>query len=161
MTLKLHHIDTPGNILREDLSGIITRPDDVRHYFAEMKQLCQKHRGVGLAANQVGVRQNFFFVALSVKLTGAPAAHICINPTWEPVEAEGSYVAKEEGCLSLPDRRFDVRRWKVVRARWTSTQGHLIERRLRMTASQVFQHEHDHLRGITLLESRIKPDATE
>ena len=157
MSLKLQYITTPGNILREDLSSINTRSDDVKGLFSEMLKLCREHRGVGLAANQVGVRQNFFFVAPSVMLTGhAKVGHMCINPRWEAVESDGARVAKGEGCLSLPGRTYDVHRWNVIRTSWDNNVGHRVERKLRGLAAQVFQHEHDHLRGVTLEQSAVK-----
>jgi peptide deformylase len=155
--LKLEYIDTPGNILREDLTKIITRPEEVKLYFSEMMKLCRTHRGVGLAANQVGLRHNFFFVAPSVNLTGkAKVGHLCVNPYWEPVDADGARIEKGEGCLSLPDRKYDVHRWNVIQAVWYNTVGHRLQRKLRGLAAHVFQHEHDHLRGVTLEQSGVR-----
>ena len=118
--------------------------------------------GIGLAANQVGLRENVFFVAARARLLNCPGGHLCINPAWTPHPKGKQYIAEAEGCLSLPKyndafrtdkRRFNVSRWDHILAEWTNTQGHVIKRPLRGVAAQVFQHEHDHLRGITLVES--------
>jgi peptide deformylase len=164
--LSLQTIETPNHILHEDLTGIATTPEAIAAQqpglYAEMMRLCRTHRGLGLAANQVGLRMNLFFVASSVKLLRCPGGHLILQPKWKPADRSSMYMAEGEGCLSLPavdepgSRRFYVNRWDAIDAEWINTSGHKVTRRLQGLAAQVFQHEHDHLRGVTLLESSLR-----
>lgn len=156
--LKIHlvNIRGRGGILYEDLTGIDTEPDALKQYHAELLQICKENNGVGVAANQLGLRENFFFLTPGAKIpttsVGKYVAHICVKPTWEP--AKGSLiVAGHEGCMSLPGRQFVVGRHHSIQAEWTSVVNHRVKKRLVGWAARVFQHEHDHLRGVTLLEA--------
>jgi peptide deformylase len=142
------------HILNEDLTGIVTEPREVSYMFKELVTLCKARNGVGVAANQLGIRANFFFAAASAKFEGKTTGHICINPTWRPHPAAEQVDIFGEGCLSLPGELYAVKRWTSILATWTNTQGHVRKDvKLTRVAAQVFQHEHDHLRGITLRES--------
>ncbi len=154
----------PGNedvkILLEDLTGITSNPKAISEYYGEMSRLCKENAGIGLAANQVGLRENFFFVAGKARLLPSPSGVLVINPSWEPHRDAKQYVAKGEGCLSLPNpngvgtRKFDVPRWTKIVASWTDSAGnHVKPRTLSGLVAQVFQHEHDHLRGVILTMS--------
>ena len=155
--LKLHLINTRHNILREDLTTLVTDIEELKPYHAELLRLCKEKHGVGIAANQVGLRMNFFFLTAGAKIPTSGSvksftAHICANPTWTPAK-DARTVAKHEGCLSLPGREFVVERYAAIDAEWTNMVGHRVQRRLANWAARVFQHEHDHLRGVTLLAS--------
>ena len=150
---------TGDEILKEDLTGIVSDPAVIKQYYGEMSVLCREYSGIGLAANQVGLRENFFFVAKQAKLLPAPAGILVINPTWTPHKKGEQYVAKAEGCLSLPKpngigrREFNVPRWSKIVASWTDSSGNRVKpRALTGLTAQVFQHESDHLRGILLTD---------
>ena len=156
--LRIHLVNTRDNILREDLTQIVSDAEQIRPYHSELFRLCQEKSGVGIAANQVGLRENFFFVTAGAKFPNKNgnanfSAHLCINPTWEP-DPKSTKVTDHEGCLSLPGRDFLVERESMIIASWTSATGHsVVGKRMKGWAARVFQHEHDHLRGITLLET--------
>ena len=154
--LKIHLISTRGNILQEDLTGIVSDPKELKEYHQDLIRLCKEKHGVGVSANQVGLKKNYLFVTAGAKFPtnagGKPTAHICVNPTWEPA-AEDVFVDSVEGCLSLPGREFVVKRHPTIMAEWVNVLGHPQKKKLKGWAARVFQHEHDHLRGVTLLES--------
>lgn len=156
-TLRLHTIATPNHILLEDLTGVQSDYGVLKPYYAELRRLCLEHNGVGISANQVGLRENFFFLMPGAKIpvasTGQSVAHICVNPTWEGSDGPDNETSGTEGCLSLPGRLFLVPRRTVIRATWTNAVGHRVTKRLVGWPARVFQHEYDHLRGITLLQS--------
>jgi peptide deformylase len=156
LTIKL--INTRDNILNEDLTGIQSDPAAIRAYRPDLMRLAREKSACGIAANQVGLRENFFFLAASARVTSAgnvnsSVAHLCVNPSWRP-GPKSVKVTDVEGCLSLPGRQFNVEREYVILASWTNEQGHKItDKKLTGLPARVFQHEHDHLRGITLLQS--------
>jgi peptide deformylase len=148
------------DILTEDLTGIVTKPDVVKHYYGELRSLCRLHNTTSLTANQVGIRENFFFVSDKVRLLPAPGCTIVINPTWEPSRGSKQYVSKGEDCPAIPNlngignRHFDVRRWSKITASWTDVCGNRVKpRNLSGIAAQLFQQAHDSLRGILLTMS--------
>jgi peptide deformylase len=56
--------------------------------------------------------------------------------------------------LSLPGRQFNVEREWSILASWTNEMGHKVtDKKLVGLPAQVFQHEHDHLRGLTILQT--------
>ena len=150
----------PGDeILKENLSVINSNPKNIKKYYGEMSRLCRAYQGYGLAANQVGIRENFFFTAPKTKLLRSHSGVLVINPEWSPHRDGKQYVAKDESCLSLPNingignRRFKVTRWsKIVAAWWDSSGNRVKPRMLSDIAAHVFQHEADHLRGILLTD---------
>lgn len=152
--LKLHFTTTRGNILREDLTEEATTFRKVAPYYTELQKLAVETHGWGLSANQVGLRMNFFYVDASVNLLRArkPSPHTCVNPCWVPHENSES-VECRESCASLPGREFLVNRESKIRAAWTDTAGNRVKRILNHIHAQIFQHECDHLKGITLEQS--------
>lgn len=143
------------NILATDLTNIVSDPKRCRIYALQMAQLCRKHGGIGLAANQVGLRENLFLIMPSAKLLPGKSPELCINPRYTPTPDAVQYKASE-GCLSLEKgKQYPVMRWNRIVATWTNVQGHEVTRTLSLLAAQVFQHEYDHLLGITLEESQV------
>ncbi len=145
-----------NNILREDLTVLKTDPAAVKELHAELFRLCKEHHGVGVAANQVGVRENFFFVNEDAKFPTKNGrtnhvAHMCINPTWKP-SPKSDLAIGTEGCMSLPGREFAVYRHGIIEAEWVNALGHPQKKTLKDWAARVFQHEHDHLRGVLLTD---------
>src|SRR3712207_3362801 len=84
----------------------------LRDLAARMFELMRQHRGVGLAAPQVGLNIRMFVM----NATGNDPAQdrVYINPLL--TEAEGSEEG-EEGCLSLPDINASIVRDKALRMR--------------------------------------------
>jgi peptide deformylase len=117
-----------------------------------MKDLMVEHKGVGLAAPQVGLSLRIFVSSPSAKREEARAF---INPvlTDEHGSEEG-----EEGCLSLPDIRIKVNRFKTLRVEALDENGKPFSESLADFAARVVQHENDHLDGILLLD-RMSPMA--
>jgi peptide deformylase len=64
----------------------------------------------------------------------------------------------EEGCLSLPDIRIKVLRFKTLRVEALDEHGKPFSANLEDFAARVVQHENDHLDGILLLD-RMSPMA--
>ena len=144
----------PEGILHRDVSQELTGTNEGRQHTPLMSGLCEMHNGLGLAATQVGLALNMFWAAAaSGILPQSSTGYMCINPRWVPAKGARQVLMHGEGCLSIPGRRFAVSRWTRIEAQWMNTQGHMIKRTLKGTAAQVFQHETDHLRGVTLNES--------
>ena len=115
---------------------------------ARMFQLMREHRGVGLAAPQVGQNIRLFVM----NPTGDPKDdRVYVNP--ELTEAAGTEEA-EEGCLSLPGLNARVVRDKSMRMRAKDLDGNDIDQVESGYIARVWQHEFDHLNG-TLITDRM------
>ena len=157
--LKLHLANTRGNLLKEDLSVLVTDPIDLARQHdelhSELLRLCREHGGVGISANQVGIKANFFFVTKGARFPIGSGkmftAHLCANPTWTP-DPKSKRAKDHEGCLSLPGRDFIAERYTIINAEWTNARGSRQKAKLKDWAARVFQHEHDHLCGRLLTD---------
>lgn len=108
--------------------------------------------GIGLAATQVGVLKRF----LVVDIGGDDEEEkfdplLLFNP--EILSVEGESVA-EEGCLSIPDVRADVKRPEKIAVKAMGINNKEIQFEAAGLLSRVLQHEIDHLNG-TLFIDRI------
>jgi peptide deformylase len=107
--------------------------------------------GIGLAATQVGILKQFLIVDLSENEDDGIEPLFLFNP--EILNAEGESVA-EEGCLSIPDLRADVRRPEKIVVKVMNLRSKDVEFEADGLLARVLQHEIDHLNG-TLFIDRI------
>jgi peptide deformylase len=100
-------------------------------------------KGVGLAANQVGV-------ATRVAVVGVENERLAlVNPVI--LSAEGS-AREEEGCLSVPDVFGEVERPERIVVEATDVSGQRYRREASGLLARAIQHEIDHLDGILFLD---------
>lgn len=102
-------------------------------------------KGIGLAANQIGVLQRVMIVTFNVNTKKKHKIVPMINP--EIVEYGKSVISYEEGCLSLPGEYGKVTRPQKVKVRWQNEKGNWCEKKLEGWDARVFLHEYDHLEG--------------
>ncbi|HEX2737097.1 MAG TPA: peptide deformylase [Acidimicrobiia bacterium] len=112
-----------------------------------MYETMYENLGVGLAAAQIGVLKRLF----TYDVGDGPTA--VINP--EIVEAEGEVVF-DEGCLSIPELRFEILRPQKITLRGVDLHGHEIVVEDDEFLARAIQHEMDHLNGVLLLD-RLDP----
>ena len=107
--------------------------------------------GIGLAATQVGVLKRFLIVDIGDTEEEEFKPLLLFNP--EILNVEGECVA-EEGCLSIPDIRADVKRPEKIVAKAMNIKSEDIEFEADGLIARVLLHEIDHLNG-TLFIDRI------
>lgn len=100
--------------------------------------------GVGLAAPQVGISKCFFLF----RETPDGFIKLAINPGYLRIGADQR--SSPEGCLTYPGRSIHVVRWQAIQAHWLDQQGKIQHTTLTGFAARIFQHEYDHLNGITI-----------
>lgn len=103
--------------------------------------------GIGLAATQVGIDQSIFIVDLSqVEDYEKSKPMIFINP--RILEFSEKKTTIEEGCLSIPEIRYEVERPESLYIKYfdTDLKENLIE--ADKLLARVIQHEQDHLNGV-------------
>jgi peptide deformylase len=100
-------------------------------------------KGVGLAAPQIGISRKITVIDTS-NGENPDDKLVLINP--EILHVEGKQVG-EEGCLSIPGFREQVRRGKRVTVRAQNIRGETFERTGEDLLARAFLHETDHLYG--------------
>src|SRR6516165_5295500 len=100
-------------------------------------------KGVGLAAPQIGFSRKIAVIDCS-NGENPDEKLVLINP--KVVKTEGKQVG-EEGCLSIPKFREQVRRAKRVTVRARNAKGEAFEHTGEDLLARAFQHETDHLYG--------------
>jgi peptide deformylase len=135
--LGIHLLGSP--VLREAGKPVAVVDDEVRRLVADLFETMEAARGVGLAANQVGV-------ARRIAVVDAEGERFAmINP--RIVEASGKDTA-EEGCLSIPEYFAEVTRPERVVLEAMDENGTPFRRELAGLPARAVQHEIDHLDGI-------------
>lgn len=110
--------------------------------------------GMGIAAPQVGISQQFFILSShpNSRYPYAPDVppFFVINP--ERITHSDTSNKDWEGCLSLPGIRALVPRFDDITVRFQTLEGDTIEKTYDGFLARVFQHEHDHLNGHVFLD---------
>ena len=110
-------------------------------------------RGIGLAANQVGISQRLCVIDLSLRETNKIPLIVLINPV--VVQKEGMIDA-EEGCLSIPGYMTSVKRAEKVLVKGLGREGKPVEIEGEGLLARALQHEIDHLDGFLFID-RMSP----
>nr|WP_156299282.1 peptide deformylase [Streptobacillus canis] len=135
-------------ILRKKSEEVTEFNDELRATLDEMVETMRLAKGIGLAANQVGIDKRFFVLEIEDEVFKV------VNP--EIVKFGEEIVEFEEGCLSIPGIYKKVLRPETIFVRYQDENGNVIERELSDIESRAFQHEFDHLDGILFID-KISP----
>lgn len=139
--LDLHLLGSP--VLRSQSEEVEEVDDEVRKFIDDLFESMDAAKGIGLAANQVGVTRR---VAV-VDTQGTRLA--MVNPVI--VSAEGRSKG-EEGCLSIPDLYADVTRPDHIILEALDRDGKKYRLEAHGLLARAIQHEIDHLDGILFVD---------
>jgi peptide deformylase len=131
-------------VLRERAVRVATFDDALRRLAEDMVETMHAAPGVGLAANQVGMRRACFVYDDRDGHAGFVA-----NPELSAFEDEETI---DEGCLSVPGPYHPTSRAFRVRLRGRDLEGKPIDIRAEGLLARIFQHETDHLNGKLYLD---------
>ena len=143
--LPIHLLGSP--VLREQSDTIDTVDDATREFVGDLFETMDAADGIGLAANQVGVKRQVAVVGID------DDRFVLINPVI--VESDGKDTA-EEGCLSIPDIYADVKRFSSIVVEALDVDGQLRRIEADGLKARAIQHEMDHLDGVLFLD-RLSP----
>ncbi len=144
--LSLRYYGDP--VLRKKAEPVTAPLSDTRKFVQAMFECLYREAGVGLAAPQVGVSQRVFVV--DVGETGTERVkRAFVNPVI--VERTGTMVG-EEGCLSIPGIRADVKRAARIVVEATDENGTPFRLEAEGLLSRAIQHETDHLDGVLFVD---------
>ena len=165
MVLTVVKYGTP--VLRQKGARIETVTPAIGKLIADMLDTMYAHKGIGLAAQQVGV---------PIQLTVIDVRGITDRPSWLEVDGQRADVAQSmplvllnpratpvgepvpgpEGCLSFPEIFVDITRPEVVDVTALNAEGEPIQFRCGGLLARAIQHEIDHLHGILFIDRMTK-----
>ena len=108
----------------------------------QMTIFMRSQHGIGLSATQIGSRKRMFVMECHGRLRW------CFNP--EILESSEVLTDFDEGCLSFPGDQCTITRPDWVRVQYKTEHGDVVEDILVGLEARCFQHELDHLDGITM-----------
>ena len=123
--------------------------DDLRRVVAEMFELMYAAKGIGLAANQVGLPYRLFILNLSADPDLKDEEIVFLNP--DILKRKGT-TEGEEGCLSFPGMYGQVKRAAKIEVEAFDLNGECFEYALDELAARAVQHESDHLDGVLFID---------
>ena len=139
--LDLHLLGSP--VLRQRSAEVTEVDAEVRKLIDDLFETMDAAKGVGLAANQVGV-------ARRVAVVGVEGERLAmVNPVITSAEGRAR---EEEGCLSVPDAYGEITRSERIVLEAIGRDGAPFRREASGLLARVIQHESDHLDGILFLD---------
>lgn len=106
------------------------------------------NRGIGLAANQIGLTKNVFVMG-SRDIPGFTPVGI-FNPRIVRYSEETELF--KEGCLSYPDLWLTIKRPKKILVEYRNSKGDQHTAEMDGLIARCFQHEYDHLKGVCFVD---------
>jgi peptide deformylase len=116
---------------------------DLHKFLDDMFESMYAHKGVGLAAPQIGISRKIAVIDVS---NGEKPEDklVLINPMIVKIDGKQE---GEEGCLSIPGFREQVKRGRSVTIRARNARGEVFEKTAEDLLARAFLHETDHLYG--------------
>lgn len=116
--------------------------EELREIGRDMWAIMEKHNGMGLAAPQVGVSKRLI-------IGQGRGWRFCLyNP--KIIKQSKQTTANQEGCLSVPGVKVDVRRPKQIKVLGMNNFWDPVTIKARGWLAACLQHEIDHLNGIVI-----------
>ena len=148
MNRKRQIVHYPDPVLRQRAKPVAKVDEFVRDLVKEMFEIMAEEDGIGLAAPQVGE-------SLRIFVTGPHAdgdhPHMAfINPVLSGFE--GELEPHDEGCLSLPGIRGEIRRPPHAVIEALDLEGKPFRIASDDFIARVWQHEFDHLEGVLIID---------
>lgn len=148
--IVMNIVKVPQKLLTKKLKLVAL--DDIKsgkhsNLIDQMRTDMIDNNGVGLAANQVG--KDLAIFVIDKKLAdenNVPDTYI--NP--EITEYSKKRDDMEEGCLSIPEYFSAITRSKKIKIKALDEKGNKFKIKARGLLARVYQHETDHLNGITI-----------
>ncbi len=124
----------------------------LKELIENMFETMYESHGVGLAAPQIGKAINLFIIDSSrfEDEKYPDVKKVFINA--EILEETGDKWDFEEGCLSIPHIRENVKRHETLRIRYQDENFETHEETYDGIVARVIQHEYDHVKGIMFVD---------
>lgn len=147
----LNIVTYPDDFLKKSTEPVENIDAEIQAIIDNMAATMYHAPGIGLAATQVGIGKSLLIYDVSPPGEDRTLT-VLINP--KIVTAEGTQLSENEGCLSVPDYRSDVKRAASVLVEAYDRNEKPVRLEAHDFLAIVLQHEIDHLNG-TLFIDRI------
>ena len=142
MALEMRTFGDP--ILKTRAAPVEDFDESLERLAEEMLVTMREQEGVGLAANQVGRLKRILVAALEED------EYVVVNPVVEATD--GATETGSEGCLSIPGIQVEVERPVAITLSGQDASGRPLRIEAEGLLARIFQHEVDHLDGVTILD---------
>lgn len=115
---------------------------EIAEFAQSMLKIMFENNGLGLAAPQIGVSKRV------IVMGNQQRSYICVNP--EITSTTGTK-RDQEGCLSFPGLWLNVERPATITVKYQDIIGRVQEHEFTGLPARVFQHELDHLNGVSFV----------
>ncbi len=139
----------PNKFLSQPTKQITDIDDEIRNLIEDLAATMYEAPGVGLAAIQVGYDKSLLVYDVSPR-DEERSLQVLINP--RVILSEGTTISEDEGCLSVPDCREDVKRAASILVEALDMEGKPLRIEAEGLLAIVLQHEIDHLNGILFID---------
>jgi len=141
-------LEYPDPRLREVAEPVLTVTPEIQTLVDDMAETMYAAPGCGLAATQLGIALRIFVVDCADEDEPSDL-RVFINP--EILEKDGQ-VVWNEGCLSFPGVREEIKRAERVKVRALDRAGTSFELEADGLLAVAIQHETDHLNGVLMID---------
>ncbi|OYW28631.1 MAG: peptide deformylase [Chthoniobacter sp. 12-60-6] len=153
----------PEPVLRAKCRLVTEVTSEIRTLAADMLETMRDANGVGLAAPQIAVDLQLAVIDVShnpdcitfMKVNGEKVdmvQHMPVVLMNPQLDLGSAKEIGEEGCLSFPRLRGDIRRSSQIKVTYTNLDGQLVTVETDGLLARAFQHEIDHLNGILFID---------
>jgi peptide deformylase len=142
-------ITAPDARLKQVSRPVEAVDDALRALMDDMLETMYAAPGIGLAAIQVGVAKNVIVIDLG-KDDGMTEPLFLVNP--EILATSEELATYNEGCLSVPEEYWEVKRPARCRVRYLDYHGKQQVLEAEGLLATCVQHEMDHLKGILFID---------
>ncbi|XZR52821.1 MAG: peptide deformylase [Enterobacteriaceae bacterium] len=144
--LLLKLIYYPNKILKNKTKSINKINFKIKNIIYNMFKIMYKNKGIGLAANQVGINKKIFIIDISENKN---KKNIFINPKILKKKGE---IYSEEGCLSIPGIFNVIKRYSYIKIIALNENNNFFILKTKNIKAICIQHEIDHLNGKLLID---------
>lgn len=123
---------------------------DALECLKKMSEAIKNIECAGIAAQQLGYDAKMFMFFYNREPI------LCVNPILKKIKPIKYNHFSIEGCLSIPNKLFKVKRTTVVRLRYQDAFGKWNDRRFKNYDAIVVQHEYDHVCGVLISDIGIE-----
>jgi peptide deformylase len=140
----------PDPVLRQKAKRVTKIDGSIHKLIDDMIDTMRAASGAGLAAPQIGV-------SLRIAVIELPEEEVItlINP--QVIKRIGERIL-EEGCLSVPGYRGEIKRAVTVKVKAQDRQGKEFRLKGEELLAQALEHEIDHLNGILYIDHIESPE---
>ncbi|ABE04641.1 peptide deformylase [Rickettsia bellii] len=155
-------VTVPDERLKQKSQAVLEVNNQIRKFMDDMVETMYHEDGGGLAAVQVGVLKRIMVIDIKdhdpIKRPKDFYPLFIVNP--EIIEKSEELVIANEGCISVPEQRYEIARSESIKIRYLDYHNKPQELEANDWLARVIQHEYDHLEGKLMIDylSSMKRD---